>query len=376
MAKRRASGEGTIRHRADGRWEWRGTLPSGERTSAYGRTQGEALAKRDELLRRVSSGLSVESGRLKLSDYLPRWIEETVAPTVRARTLESYAYLARHWLIPVLGHVRVSQIGPEHVQLLQTRMLAAGLAPATVHRARTTLGRALTMAVRWGYLARNPVPLVDAPKIMRPTYTWLTADQARRLIDETRHERIGPLIAVALCTGLRQGEQLALTDGAVDLAAGTVRVYQGLQRDGSLAPTKSGVERTVPLTTTARRALVEWDERWHVPNTRQLVFTTPHGTPMRSDVLTHDLQARLAALELPRIRWHDLRHTCASLLLAQGVPMKIISDVLGHSDIGVTANIYAHVSDDLRAAAVGTLDSLLDSGRGQGGVSEDERASA
>jgi integrase len=252
--------------------------------------------------------------------------------------------------------------------------LASGMDPATANRIRATLRRALGQALDWGLVRENVVKRTKAAR-ERPFHAQpLTADQAREFLAATSEDRLFPLWALALGTGVRQGEALALTWPDVDLEAGTATIEKTLQRprDGSggwrLEPPKSSrARRTVSLPAFVVTAL-----RAHRPSQGReklarggdwaegdFVFTTTRGTPLDGPNVTHQLQRALADAGLPRQRFHDLRHAAASLLLAQGADLRTVMEVLGHSSITLTANTYAHVGRAALKDAAAKLDAAL-----------------
>jgi integrase len=231
---------------------------------------------------------------------------------------------------------------------------------------------ALNKAVRWGLVARNVAALVDGPRIPHHEIGPLTPEEARALLEAARGHRMEALYSVAIAIGLRQGEALGLTWQDVDLEAGVLHVRRALSRvegEYRLVETKTArSRRTLALPTVALVALREhrqrqriervaagkrWDGRWG------LVFCTRSGRPLHGPSVTQEFQELLARVGLPRQRFHDLRHACASLLLAQGVELKVIQELLGHSAIAVTANTYAHVMGELKRDAAARMDAVF-----------------
>lgn len=311
-------------------------------------------------------GLDLTARPETVGQFLTRWLEDVARPTIRPSTYESYRGHVENHLIPALGHLKLTELTPQHVQRLMNEKRASGLAPRTVAYMRAVLRRALMHALKWGLLTRNVATLVDPPKITRTPVHPLTPEQVRVFLDFTKDDRLGPLFHVAIATGRRQGELFGLRWEAVDFDAGTLTVRYALQRvkdaEGKtearlMDPKTPKSRRTIHLPASAVAALRtqktrQKEERllaggrWREEEL-DLIFTTTIGTPLKplnASNVTHHLQRVLAEAGLPRQRFHDLRHGCATLLLAQGVPLKTIQEVLGHSQITLTADTYAHLA--------------------------------
>lgn len=373
---RRGRNEGNIYLRADGRWEGRihlGYESSGRvRKSVYGRTRREVQEKLTQLLRARDLGLPlVRNGRQTVAGYLTVWLEEAVRPAVRPKTYTTYETLVRVHLIPGLGRVPLVSLSPQQVQTFLNQKLREGLAPRSVAHMRAVLRRALNQAVRWDMVPRNVAVLVDSPRVPAFEVIPLSSAQARTLLDASRNDRLGALFAVALLTGMRQGEMLGLAWDDVDLVAGTVAVRRALQRVGGhlgfVEPKTRRSARTLVLAPLAIDALREHRRRqlqeklWQGSRWREsgLVFTTSVGTPLDGPTVTRRLQALLADAGLPRQRFHDLRHACASLLLLDGVHPRVVMEMLGHSQIALTMNTYSHVASELQRDAARRIDALV-----------------
>lgn len=369
--KRRGHGEGSIKQRTDGLWEARVSLPNGKRKSLYGKTRKEVQDKLRAALRDLDAGLDLSAGRQTVGQFLDRWLADSVKSTVRPRTYDSYAQLVRLYLKPDLGHHQLSKLTPQHVQAMMTARTAAGLSPRTVQYARAVLRRALGQAMKWGLVSRNVATLVDPPRSAKKPVTPLTPEQARAFITYTADDRLGPLFHVAIASGLRQGELFGLRWEDVDLDAGVLWVRHALQRvDGALTlvePKTALSRRAVTLPASAVAALrVQKDrqtferaaagELWQEGG---YVFTSSVGTPLNPSNVAKRLHALLETAGLPHQRFHDLRHCAASLLLAGGVAPRTIMGILGHSQISLTMNTYAHLSPALERDAARALDAVL-----------------
>jgi integrase len=373
--KRRGNNEGSIHRRPDGRWEAKISLPSGDRLSFYGRTAEEAHQKLTvALFERQGGGDTDGPGGMKLGEFLDTWLERTAKGRIRAHTYKGYEVNVRVHLKPALGHWPLNRLEPMHVQDLIDEKLRQGLSPTSIRYMHGILRNALNHAVRWNYVQRNPAALVDGPRVERQEIQPFTRDDAQRFLQAIKGDRLEALYTVALTMGLRQGEALGLRWRDVDLDMGYIRVTRQLQRINhkyelvELKTARSRRTLAVPAAIVAglhrhkARQTGEHDaagRRWHDTD---LVFCRPNGYPLSGSVITHRFQDLLARAGLERRRFHDLRHSCATLLLAQGVPARVVMEVLGHSQISLTLNTYTHVLPELKREAADRMNDLLRDG--------------
>lgn len=373
---RRGNGEGTVYKRRDGRWEGACyvLLPSGGRArrSVYGRTRAEVSEKMTALQRQSQQGIAVSAaGVLTVGDYLHTWLGTVAAARVRPSTLRGYEMNLRRHLIPGLGRKRLARLSPADVRAFLADRRSSGLSAATVKQLHAILRSALHHAVREDLLGRNVARLVVVPTADRHEVQPLTVDEARQLLAAAKGDRLYALWAVALAVGLRRGEALGLRWCDVNLDEGTLRVVQTLQRANGrlmIVPPKSErSRRTIPLPVIAVAALREHRKAMVAAALRSgrtcadadLVFTTTLGTPLEPRNVNRSFALLQDRAGLRRVRLHDLRHTCASLLLAQGVPARVVMDTLGHSAIAVTMNTYSHVMPVLQREAAQRMDDAL-----------------
>ena len=372
MAKRGA-GEGSIYKRGDGRWVGAFMLPDGLRKSLYARTRGEVSTRLREAQQKAADGLPVAAGRTTIAAFLRWWLENRAAPTVRPRTLEAYTSIVEQHLIPALGKARLSALTPDSIVAFMNRQTAKGLSARSVQFHHAVLRRALGDAERMGYVARNVARLASAPRVERHEISPMTAEQARTFLGATLKHPLHTLFVLAMSSGARQGELLALSWQDVDFTTETIAIRATLHR-------RSGAfQREVPKTKTSRRTLALapqavaslhalrakqnearlrasslWEQQdW------QPVFTDDRGRPLAGYNVTKAFQAALKVCGLPRQRFHDTRHGVATYMLSEGVPLKVIQTVLGHSTISVTANTYSHVMPDLERDAVQRVAGVL-----------------
>jgi integrase len=381
--KRRGAGEGLVRQRGDGRWEGRLSLGwnGGKRIrrSYFGATQAEVVEKLNQARHERHIGRPIAANRQTVGDYLTGWLVD-IKPTMKARTHERFDELVHLHLLPELGKIRLEKLSPSQVQNLLGKKIAEGLSASTVVAIRNVLRNAINRALRWGLVARNAAALADAPRIEHSPVRVLSVDEARRLIAAIQGERFEALYSVALALGLRKGEICALAWHNLELERGQLTVVNSLQRirdryiaDGPKTHLEIGVtktqksRRTIPIPQYAIRALRSHRVRQMAARLaagsawcdQGLVFTDPTGGPIEPVLLHRDFQRVLKRAGLPRIKFHALRHSAASLMLAQGVPLKTIQEILGHSSIAVTSAIYAHLGDELKQAAADAMDRAL-----------------
>ena len=344
--KRRGQGEGSIRERPNGRWEARYRGSDGRPRSIYAETRREAVDRLRTALTEREQGIRPPDGRITVSDFLADWLEG-IGQRVRPRTHESYAAAMRLYIVPAIGNLPLAKLQPEHVARMLARLSARGdLAPTTVRYAYSVLRTALGAALRQGKVYRNVATLTDPPRRSGREMQPLTRDEARALLDGTRDDPRHALYVTALGSGLRQGELLALRWQDIDLQAGKLTVRHSLQRfTRELAPTKTDrSRRTLRLPHQVTTALAAHRDRQAVIPVSGLVFATAAGEPLHSVNVTLSLQRALRRLGLPQRRFHDLRHTFATLALEAGEDLATVSRALGHTSVATTADVYMHVT--------------------------------
>ena len=384
--RRRGHNEGTIIQRKDGRWcaAMSGGYKDGklQRKFYYGATRKEVSDKLDEGRENLKKGIAPVIGRQTLAQFLETWLTECVKPRVRAATWISYDQQVRVHISPALGHIDLTKLTPQHIQRYMNEKAQPvqqpgkaeplpGLSAKTIRYHRSILAMGLKQAHRWGLVAQNVATLVDPPSAKKYKLQTFDPAQAHKLLEALKGERLGALFTVALALGLRRGEALGLRWQDVDFDARTLRVCQALARVGReiviSEPKTASSRRILPLPETLAVSLRErrkqqLEERMAAGDKwtdSGLVFTSRLGEPIDPRTVKRHLDRILTAAKLPHCRVHDLRHFCASLLLAQGVPLKVVSDILGHTQISITADLYTHVLPSLKQDAIGALDRML-----------------
>ena len=312
-----------------------------------------------------------------LEHFLRHWLDDVARHKLRGRSWERYDGLVRKHVIPTLGRLRLGQLTPQHLAKLYADLADAGQSSSSIRYLHAVLHGALDQAVRWQLLARNPVDAVTQPRRQRTEMAVLDPDQVRRFLEVAAGHELHALWLLAITTAMRSGELLALRWHDVDWSARRIRVTGTLSRmqgrwwigEPKTSRGRRSIDLTDPTLAVLRAHRVRQAEQLLAIGHRvidgDLVFTDAAGEPLQGNHLAErELRPLLVAAGLPRIRFHDLRHTAATLLLAGGVNAKVVSEMLGHSTVTMTLDTYAHVLPTMQAEAVRTLDQLL--GRGTG----------
>jgi integrase len=371
--KRRGRSEGSIYQRADG--QWTGSISIGydangkrRRRTVYGATKGEVQEKLRKLQLDAASGIVKTPEREQLADYLSRWLEDTARPSVRRNTYASYEQVIRLHIKEHIGGVRLADLTPQHVQGLYAAMERSGDSPRMRQLTHAVLRRALRQALRWGLLLRNPCDAVEPARVARREMTAFGPAEVKRFLAAAAGDRLEAIFVLAVSSGLRQGELFGLQWPDVNLDEGAIHVHRQLEeRNGKLAltePKSDKGRRRVELPAFAAEAMLSHKARMlaegHLDRTDRPVFCNSHGGFLRkSNFLRKVFKPILKKAGLPDIRFHDLRHTSATLLLSQGVHPKIVQERLGHSQISLTLDTYSHVLPGLQKEAAAKLDGLF-----------------
>jgi integrase len=375
MASKRGNGEGSITRYSDGRWCARYTVQtvSGpKRRALYGTTRQEVAEKLNKALSDRAIGFIFDAGTITVGEYLDRWLSDSVRGSVRQRTFERYEQIARVHIKPTLGRLKLKALTPTHLRALYREKLDDGLSPPTVQYVHTTLHKALKEAVGDGLIPRNVTDAVKAPRPVKKEIIPLSPEQARTFLEAARGDRFEALYVLAIHCGLREGELLGLKWGDLDLKGRALSVRRTLSetRTGRIfEPPKNGKGRNIRLTSDAiealrshlQRQLEEIERSGELYQDQGLVFPARAGTPMNAKNLTaRSFKPLLDKAGLPRsVRLHDLRHTCATLLLGRGVHPKIVQELLGHATITITMDTYSHVLPNMQGEAVAAMESAL-----------------
>jgi len=373
VAKRRIKGSGAIFPRKDGRWSGYVELGADngrkKRKIVYGRTPKEVENRIRGLLNDLASGAPPPSRSPQLGQFLQRWLT-AVRPSLRPATYVSYEGVARLHITPRIGRITLDKLTVDHVAGMIADLQASDrLSNRSVMYVLLILRNALNKAMRWGLVGRNVASLADGPRVEQREARVLSPDETMRLLAAAKGEPIETLVVLSVSTGLRMGEALGLQWTNVDLNRRQIRIDKSLHRvtgQGQvLAETKTRrSRRTIVLPVMTAESLRE--HRGQQDKQRRaaakgwqksdFVFTTLSGRPFDPRNVQRMFRRVVRKARLPRMRFHDLRHLCASLLLAQHTDPRVIMETLGHSRISVTMDMYAHVMSTLKHDAADAMD--------------------
>jgi len=334
-------------------------------------TKKDAQRYRNKVLREKDLGTFVEPSRLLLDEYLDRWLKTSAQGRVSDRTFVDYTGQLRRYVRPVLGRYRLSELSPLVIQDVYSAMLARGLSARTIRFTHAILSQALEQGVKWQMLPANPARHVDLPKQRKKEMRALSKDEVTRFLDAAAGDRWYALWELLITSGLRPGEALGLKWD--DLHENRIRIQRTLTRrsDGGWAfkePKTPKSRRSIPLPPSTLMALRghrarQAEERLAASDSYRdggLIFSTSTGAPCDLPNLTKNhFKPLLATAGIPSIRFYDLRHTAATLLLSAGVNPKIVSERLGHSTITLTLDTYSHVLPDMQEETAEKIEALL-----------------
>jgi len=372
---RRGHGEGSIYKRKDGRWVASIMLENRKRKEFYGKTRKEVQEKLKVALRELQQGTLVTGPQQTVAQYLNEWLK-VHKQVIRPRSYERYEAIIRLHLVPMLGKLPLQKLTGQHLQQLYTEKLESGLSSTTVSAIHSMLHTALDDAIKLGILTRNVCEAVSPPRKVHKEMKPLTPEQVRQLLEVAKGHPQEALFILALATGMRRGELLGLKWQDIHFEKGVLQVQRALTR----MPTGLGYKETEPKTRKSRRSIVltafamealkkhqakqlemkiaagnAWEEH-------DYVFCTAAGKHLHPghDVL-EELKKLLKKAALPDVRFHDLRHSTATLLLSKGVHPKVVQEILGHSEISMTLDTYSHVLPTMQKAAMEGLNDFFDS---------------
>jgi integrase len=350
------------------------TAEGPKRRYVSGKTRDEVHDKLIEALGNRAQGLVFDAGSLTVGEYLTRWLKDSVRGTVRVSTYEVHRHMIEPHIVPALGRLKLKDLNPTHVRGIYREKLDAGLSAATVRKMHSILRKALKQAVLDGLIPRNVCEAVKPPKVERKEITPLNREQAKTLLEAANSagDRLEALYVLAIHTGMREGELLGLKWEDVDLERGVLRLRRALVREGGkvtlgdLKTPKS--RRSVRLTRDAadalsahlQRQLEEMERMGSLYQPGGLAFATESGTLINpSNLRNRSFKPLLKHAGLPDICFHDLRHTCATLLLSQGTHPKLVQELLGHATIAMTLDTYSHFLPSMGDQTVRAMEAAL-----------------
>ncbi len=367
----RGHGEGSIYKQTDGRWSAAITLENHKRKIFYGKTRKEVQEKLKKALHDQQQGKLINTPRQTVEQFLTQWLEGHKT-SIRSRTHERYEEYVRLHIVPVIGHIQLQKLTAQHVRALYAKKLKEGLSSTTVNNLHGVLHKALEDAVKWELVVKNVCQIVDPPRRAHYEITTLTMEQAQKLLETAKGHNMEALFILALTTGMRRGEILALKWQDVSFIEKTIQVRRTFTR----TPESRYVEAETK-TKKSRRSIVlpqividvliqhrvhqakarsEAGEHWQE---RDLVFCTSLGTPLNPNKVLERFKTLLKRAGLPHMRFHDLRHSAATILLTMRVHPKIVQELLGHNQISMTMDIYSHVLPTMQGDAMSKLNDAL-----------------
>ncbi len=368
----RGHGEGTITQRKDGRWQAQISLGDGKRKTFYGKTQKEVREKLRVAINEQKQGVLPIGPDQTLGSYLSTWLELVHKPVVEPRTYEQYLSVINAHLVPSLGKIKLQKLTMQQLRAFYAEKIKEGKAPRTVSQYHSVIRKALDDAVNDGLVSRNVASLVRPPTARRYEPQVLTIEQAKKLLESARGHRLEALIIVAVTTGAREGELLGLHWSDVDFEQKVMYVRRSIGRVKG-----RGLVENEPKTKTSRRKVmlsdvaitalkehkvlqdsrrVEVGEKWI---DKGVVFPGYVGGYLLHQTMMPLFRRLLADARLPIMRFHDLRHSAATILLSKGVHPKIVQEMLGHSSITMTMDTYSHLFPSMQQDASSGMDDVF-----------------
>ncbi len=342
--------------------------------------KGDAQRRLREVLTSLDRGVPTPSGRLTLAEHLHQWLEGYVKANCSQRTQEGYQSIVEQHLIPCLGHIQLKHLTKQAIESYygQAREKKSaggkGLSPRTVHHQHRVLSQALKQAVIDGYLGSNPCGLIKLKVPRNKAMRTMTPGEVEALLDTAKDNQYYPVVYMAVSSGLRQAELLGLRWRDLDLDLLSISVSQVLykRRGVCMFPepktehSRRRVAMTPKLALFLRGYKVEREvlslERGKPLTDDDLVFSNVEGKPLDPCVLSHDFARTVKGAGLKGVRFHDLRHTFASLMLLRGAKPKVISEALGHASMSFTMDSYSHIIEGMQEDAMALLDEVLPAG--------------
>jgi integrase len=370
---RRAQGAGSVYARKDGRFAASASF-EGKRITKYGKTKKEAWENLQAALDDLKSGRVVVGPKQTVEQYLTHWLENEHRLEIGIVSLQNYRMVLRAHLIPALGHLRLDRLTREHVQMFCSSIFDGGLAAASVRLVFAFLSAGMNHAVSTGLLAKNPCEHVILPRKVKHKPHVLNKEQANCLVVAARGSRLWFLILVAITTGARVGELLSLHWEDIDVNSMRIHIHRTVSRIRGVGklerdrPKTASSVRHVILTVPVYQGIAEQkkyiDQVKHNAGDKwtelDLVFPNRYGKHMDDEQVRKELRVILAGAGLDSRRFHDLRHSVATLLFAAGVNPKIIQETLGHSNIATTLGLYGDVLPDMQQEVGNVMNGIFE----------------
>lgn len=370
---RRARGEGTVYQRqSDKRWVASIPLENGKRKEYYFKTQREAIAKKNELLYDKKMGRLATGPQQTVKQFLEYWLEEVHRLNISLNTYQIYRNLLDHHILPKIGDIRLQKLTAEHIQSLYAYEQKRGLAVETVRTIHRMLHRALRDAVNWERVSYNVCDRVKPPRAVKYEPRLLGKEQALCLLEAARGTWLEAVLTLAVTTGMRQGEILGLKWQDIDFQEGSLQIQRSISRIGRFGLVEHGTKtekskRKIFLPDFVLEILMQYKGLQAEQKTKagdawkeqDIVFSNNKGGFTEPFTLIRRFKQLLKKAELPDIRFHDLRHSAATILLEMGVHPKLVQELLGHSNISQTMDRYSHVLPSMQREMMRQLDQFF-----------------
>lgn len=364
-------GEGSIRQKANGRWEGRISI-QGERKSFSGKTKKEVVDRMKRCKAEAALGLYIKDPRITFGEWLHVWLDKYCL-SVKDTTKAKYASDIRLYVEPNLGKISLGKLGGADIQACYARLLSRGLCPKTIRNIHGTIHKALAQAVKLRIILGNPADACDLPKVIRKEMNPIADDLLGRFLAEIRNSKFENYYYVMVFTGLRRAELLGLTWDCIDFKKGTMRIYRQWSKHPTepgyrFASLKNGKERTIRPAESVMQVLKTMKKKqvelrlqagadWE--NSEGFVFVNEKGHFLNGNTVFREFKRIVRELGIEETRLHDLRHTFAMLSLENGTDVKTLSQTLGHATTAFTMDVYGHVSEKMQKDAAQRMEERI-----------------
>jgi integrase len=360
---KRIYGEGSIYWNNDrNRWVAQILLPNSKRRSKSFTDKKQALNWLASERTKINQGLFVADESIKLGDFLNSYMAEVAIHNLRPTTYQTNYSLIKNHIIPGLGNIKLSKLQPSQVQAFYSQKLSEGLARRTVAYLHAILHKCLDQALRWGLVNRNITDLVDVPSPQRRSPTVWSLEEAKTFLKAVEHHRWYPIYVLAIFTGMRKGEILGLHRNDINVKSGVVNVRHQITQvkgEGSVVSEPKTQKSRRQITLSPFACVVMEDHLLSLDKNQLLIFTTSTGKPISSRNVVRHFKSVIEKEGLPDIRFHDLRHTHATMLLSAGTHPKVVQERLGHSQISLTLDTYSHVIPTMQREASDQFEAMF-----------------
>ncbi len=370
MAKKRSNNQGSISKRPSGTWRAQVSI-NGERVNFSAKTRAECQIWLNRTLEQIDNGADLLGSQITLEEYLKSWLE-TAKVAIRPKTAVQYEHIVRAKLIPNLGNIKLRELRLDRVEKFYAQLKSAGFGTRTIRLSHGVLHRAMERAVRLDLIMRNPAHGATLPSLVQQEMKIFDEEQITRFLVAVNGTRNEALYHLAVTTGMRQGELFGLKWSDLKWSSGTLHVQRQVQHIHGQGwsfcePKTRAGRRLIKLGEATLQVLRKHQEKQQIEKLvtgerwkeYELIFPSSIGTPMDPNNLHVDFNRLLDHAGLPRIRFHDLRHTAASLMLNHSIPVIVVSKILGHSKPSITLDIYGHLFNEMQDEASRIIDELV-----------------